>query len=87
MKFCTCEGFKHAVKIGAIKEKTHQVMNRTTGDLSRLRYYYIGPADIRKSVIFTFCPACGERVQVNHEFMTNPLLIPAPAPASAGPGG
>ena len=81
--FCSCEGFQHAVKIGAVKEATHQVMNTKTGDLNRLHYYYIGPKDVRKALIFQYCPACGKQVRVNHEFLNNPLVFPVPAEANA----
>lgn len=68
-EFCACDGFKHAVEIGAVKEGNHQVLDSKTGKLRHLSYYYIGPKDIRKSVIFQYCPACGKEVQRNHDFL------------------
>lgn len=73
--FCECEAFQHAVKIGAIKENTHQLLNSKTGKLTHVRYFFIGPKDVRRSVIFEFCPGCGKRVKVNHDFFNTPGLF------------
>lgn len=77
-EFCSCEGFQHCLQIGAIKENTHQFLNRKTGVLTQVRYYYIGPKDVRRSVIFHYCPACGKPVKVNVDFYATPGLFTEP---------
>lgn len=70
-----CAGFTYAVKVGIVKEKTHQFLNSKSGDLTRVRYYYMGPKDLRKCVIFEYCPSCGKRVKVNQDFLATPGLF------------
>lgn len=66
--FCSCEGFRKAVELGAIKQQSHELLNTKKGVLTVVSYYCFGPEDLENNVVFEFCPACGQRVKLNHEF-------------------
>ena len=66
--FCSCDGFKQAVELGAIKHQSHELLNTKKGSLTVISYYCFGPEALEKNAIFEFCPACGQRVRLNHDF-------------------